>query len=161
VKNALHLVLLAFLLAAIPCGARAAAAADKPVAAPESPLLRELEKLNLSQAQKHAVAGVLKATSVEGRKLADEANAAQRALLTAIMKEPGNETGIRAAHKAAAAAGEQAALHRAKVTAQVRALLTPEQIKRFESDFSAWTAKMEQRAQKSRAALDAWIAQNS
>lgn len=159
-KKVFHLMLLALLLAAIPCSAQAAPAAEKQAPAPESRLLGELEKLNLSPAQKQAVAGVLKATRTEGRKLADDANVAQQALLTTITKDPGNEAAVRNAHKAAAAAGEKAALFRAKVTAQIRAALSPDQIKQFEADFAAWTAKMDQKAQKARAAVDAWIDQN-
>ena len=163
-KKAFRPLLLALLCAAIPLAAQAAKpgpdAGDKPGGTLESRMLREFASLNLSQEQKQAVAAVLKATRDEGRKLVDETNAAQHALMTAIFKDPGNTAEIQRAHKAVTVVGEKSFLHSAKVTAMIRAVLTPEQIAKLEKDYAAGKARMEERARKSRAALEAWIDQN-
>ena len=167
-KKAFRLLFLALLCAVVPVAAQAAKTAqtapdagEKPAGTLESRMLREFESLNLSQAQKQAVAAVLKASRDEGRKLVDEANAAQNAVRALIFKDPANTAEIQKAHKAATAASEKTFLHSAKVTALLRAIITPEQAAKLESDYKAGVARMEQRAQKSRAALDAWIEQNS
>lgn len=163
-KNAFRLLLLALLFTVVPVAAQAAKATldagEKPAATIESRMLREFESLGLTQAQKQSIAAVLKASRDEGRKLADESNAAQHALRVLIFKDPGNTAEIQRAHKATTVIGEKTFLHSAKVTTQIRAILTSEQAAKLESDYKAGVAKLEQRAQKSRAALDAWIDQN-
>ena len=166
VKKAFRLLFLTLLVAVVPVASQAAKPAQPgqpgqvAAATLESRMLREFESIGLSQDQKKAVAAVLKATRDEGRKLADDTKAAQHAVRVSIFKDPANTAEIQRLHKVVAAAEEKALLHSAKVTAQIRALLTQEQLTKLESDYTAGKAKLEARAHAGRAALDAWIEQN-
>jgi Spy/CpxP family protein refolding chaperone len=168
VKKAFRLMFLTLLVAVVPMAAQAAKpaqpgqnAAAQAGGSLESRMLREFESLNLSQDQKKAVAAVLQASRDEGRKLVDDTKAAQHAVRVMIFKDPANMPEIQRLHKVVTAAEDKALLHSAKVTAKIRAILTQEQLTKLENDYMAGKAKMEEHALKSRAALDAWIEQNS
>ena len=158
-KKALFLLVLTLFaaqaaLAAQPAGSQA-------TAAPQSRAVKELEKLNLSPEQTRSVAAILKASQPQSRTLAENAKQARQTLHAVMVKEPGDEAKVLAAYRAMTAAGEKVVLERAKVTAQVRAVLTPAQTAQFEKSLSDMAEGVAKRGDRSRAALDAWIEQNS
>ncbi|EFL52676.1 conserved hypothetical protein [Solidesulfovibrio fructosivorans JJ]] len=95
-------------------------------------LLGRLLSLNLSDAQKHEVAVILKqnrsAFEAAGRAMHEAFDTMRKIMRT----DPGNEQSIRQASRKIAAAGEELAVLRGKVTARVLAVLTPEQRKHWD-----------------------------
>jgi Spy/CpxP family protein refolding chaperone len=123
-------------------------------------MIKTLEKLNLTEAQKHDVAVILKNSRAEGKALHESMRTAFMGLKQAIDSGAG-EAAVREACKPVAKAGEDLAVHKAKVHAAIKAVLTPEQAKTLEQERSARMAKvhdkMKGRMDKRSSAMDSWI----
>ena len=83
-------------------------------------LLRALIKLDLTDAQKHDVALTLSKYRDEGKLRRDALRNAFEGLRGTVEADPIDEDAIRAAFKGVAAAGEEMAVHGAKVIAELR-----------------------------------------
>lgn len=90
-------------------------------------LLRALIKLDLTDAQKHEAALILSKYRDEGKERRDALRQAMEELRATAEADPQDEQAIRAAFKGVAAAGEEMAVHGAKVIAELKGVLTPEQ----------------------------------
>lgn len=88
--------------------------------------------LGLTDAQKHDVAVILKKSRGVFDKDAAAMHEALRAMGEVMRTAPGNEQLVRQASRQIAAAGEELAVLRGKVVAEVTALLTKEQRKRLD-----------------------------
>ena len=124
-------------------------------------MVKALERLNLSPEQKHAVAGILKNTREEAKKDFEAMKQAHQSLREVTDKTPGDEAAVKAAYKPVAAAGEQLALHHAKVKAQIDAVLTPEQRTQAQKEHEEFKGKIKEHFEKGHADLDKWIDENS
>jgi protein CpxP len=91
------------------------------------PIMQGLRELNLTDAQKEQVKGILEGHKAEFKKIADATQPARQALHEAVTADKFDEAAIRAAAAAVGAAEGDAAVLRARVHADVWALLTPEQ----------------------------------
>ena len=89
--------------------------------------LAGLEKLNLTAEQSQQIAAIVKLNQESMKAAATQWQATREALNHQIQVGPFDEQSIRAACKKAAAAGEEAAVLRAKFNGQIRAVLTSEQ----------------------------------
>lgn len=90
-------------------------------------LLGRLLSLNLSDAQKHEVAVILKQNQSAFQTAGQGMHEAFDTMREIMRTDPGNEQRIRQASRKIAAAGEELAVLRGKVKAKTLAVLTPEQ----------------------------------
>ncbi len=85
------------------------------------------EKLNLTADQSQQIASIVKLNQASLKAAATQSQETREALNHQLQVGPFDEQSVRAACKKAAAAGEEAAVLRAKVAGQIRLLLTSEQ----------------------------------
>jgi Spy/CpxP family protein refolding chaperone len=85
------------------------------------------EDLELSDAQREEISGIMDAAREEGAPLWEQMEASRQALKDATTAEPFDENAVRAAAAQMGAVTAEMAIHRAGVLAQVRSVLTPEQ----------------------------------
>ncbi len=124
-------------------------------------LLKGLLALDLTDAQKHEAAVILSKYRDTGENLRDALRAAMEELRETTEAEPFNEEAIRSAFKGVAAAGEEMAVHRARVAAELKGILTPEQKAALE-EFRAGRQKHRKGRMKNRTSfLDEWIDMHS
>lgn len=88
------------------------------------------DDLDLSDAQREEIHGILDAARAEGEPLWAEVNASRGQLMDASAAEPFSEADVRAAAARLANAEAEIAIHRAGIMGQVRTVLTPEQRER-------------------------------
>ncbi|MFA5044041.1 MAG: periplasmic heavy metal sensor [Kiritimatiellia bacterium] len=86
-----------------------------------------LEKLNLTSDQSRQVASIMKPNREALKAATTQWQEARKALKRQIQAGPFDEQSVREACKKAAAAGEEAAVLRAKIAGQIRAVLTSDQ----------------------------------
>ena len=89
--------------------------------------IKALIHLDLTEAQKHEIALELKKNREDNKARFEAMREAMEGLREAMSKEVFDEAGVREAYQAVAAAGEEIALQKAKITAELKSLLTPEQ----------------------------------
>ncbi|KHK00895.1 hypothetical protein NY78_3675 [Desulfovibrio sp. TomC] len=123
-------------------------------------LVRMLDALNLSPAQKRDVAGILKANREAMRALRGTVKAAAQALGATMAKTPGDEAAVRAGARTVAEAAIELAVMRGRVKAAVDAVLTPEQRAKRDTLREALREKIEARRLERQEQLDAWIVGN-
>ena len=85
------------------------------------------DHLELSEAQREEIRGLLDAAHENSASLWSELRESRDALMDASAAEPFDEASVRAAAARLADAEAEVAIHRAGVIAQVRGVLTPEQ----------------------------------
>lgn len=90
-------------------------------------MLRGLTRLDLTDSQKGEVARILGSNREAGRQRCDAMRHAMEALQGATKAEVFNEDRVRAAFREVAAAGEEMAVHRARLAAELKGILTSEQ----------------------------------
>ena len=88
--------------------------------------------LGLTDAQKHDVAVLLKKSMEKFESGNVAMHEAFKGLGDVMHNDPGNEELVRQACRKLAAVGEEMAVARGKLMAEIKALLTPEQVKRME-----------------------------
>ena len=89
--------------------------------------MAQLEQLNLTAEQRQKIDSIAKLNQEPMKAAITAAKEAREALGRQTQAGPFDEQSVRAACKKAAAAGEEAAVLRAKVAGQIRAVLTSEQ----------------------------------
>lgn len=120
-----------------------------------------LAELNLSDAQKHQVALILKDHRQEARDGVANLMAARKNLFAAVRGPEYNEDAVRQAAREVARFEEEMAVHRAQVFSQVQQLLTPEQKAKVAARRAEFGNKIEQRVQSRLDRLDDWIDRNA
>jgi len=89
--------------------------------------MAEFEQLNLTADQSQQIASIVKLNEESMKAAATQWQETREALNRRIQAGPFDEQSVRAACRKAAAAGEEAAVLRAKIAGQIRAVLTSEQ----------------------------------
>ena len=89
--------------------------------------MAEFEQLNLTADQSQQIASIVKTNREAMKAAAKQWQETREALNRQIQAGPFDEQSVRAACKKAAAAGEEAAVQRAKINGQIRAVLTSDQ----------------------------------
>ena len=123
-------------------------------------IVRMIEKLDLTPAQKHEVARILKDNLEESRALRDAVKTAMEQLHAIMDKTPGNADAVRAGAQTVAKAAVELAVQRGKVKAAIDAVLTPEQRARREVLREQHKEKFKARREERRHELEAWIEKN-
>ena len=124
-------------------------------------LLKALLNLDLTEAQKHEAALILSKYRDEGQARRDALRTAMEALRGTAEADPFDEEAIRAAFKGVAGAGEEMAVHGAKLVAELKGILTPEQKESLEEQRAARHEKRKGRKGNRVSFLDEWIETHS
>lgn len=124
---------------------------------PAEGMLRVLMRLDLTDDQKHEVALILSKHRDEGKENREAFRKAMEALRSATEAEVFDEEAVRGAYKGVSAAGEEMAVHGAKVIAELRGVLTPEQRSVLEEHKTARQEKRRGRREQRASFLDEWI----
>lgn len=125
------------------------------------PFIKAVFKLNLTDAQKSDIAGLLKKNQEQRRQNFESLRKAMDDLAEVSYKDGGNEAAVREAYKALAAAGETVALAKAASTYELKKLLTPEQLKQLDEKRAKKMEKMKRKWAERRDHMDAWIDKNA
>jgi Spy/CpxP family protein refolding chaperone len=124
-------------------------------------MLRALLDLDLTDAQKHEAALILSKYRDEGRERRAALRTAMEELRGTSEADPFDEDAIRAAFKGVAGAGEEMAVHGAKLVAELKGILTPEQKESFEEMRAGRHEKRKGRMGDRTSFLDEWIEKHS
>jgi periplasmic protein CpxP/Spy len=124
-------------------------------------LLKALLNLDLTDAQKHEAALILSKYRDEGKERRDALRTAMERLRGTAEADPFDEVAIRAAFKGVAGAGEEMAVHGAKLVAELKGILTPEQKESLEEHRAARQEKRRGRKGNRVSFLDEWIETHS
>lgn len=120
-------------------------------------VLRTILELNLTDAQKHEAALILKKHRPEAGAAFDRVRLAVADLGEVMKREPQNEEAVREAFRKAAAAGEDMAVARGRIMAELRGVLTPGQQKLLFERRDVLGGKIRDRIEAGRALLGEWI----
>jgi Spy/CpxP family protein refolding chaperone len=120
-------------------------------------ILRALLNLDLTDAQKHEAALILSKYRDEGQERRATLRTAMEDLRGTAEADPFDEEAIRAAFKGVAGAGEEMAVHGAKLVAELKGILTPEQKESLEEHRAARHEKRKGRKGNRVSFLDEWI----
>ena len=120
-------------------------------------VLRALLDLELTDAQKHEAALILSKYRDEGRARRDALRSAMEVLRETTEADPFNEEAVRSAYSGVADAGEELAVHGARLVAELKGILTPEQKEALEEHRTARRAKRKGRMENRTTFLDEWI----
>jgi|GEM_PF-964232 len=120
-------------------------------------MLGTLLSLNLSEAQKHDVAVIMKSNRDEFRTVVGQMREAKKALFDRINAEPLDEEAIRQAVRQLATVGEQAAVLRGRALSEIKGVLTPEQRAALTEKRAHFGAMFEGRGHRGNFLLDDWI----
>jgi Spy/CpxP family protein refolding chaperone len=123
-------------------------------------MLRLLIRLDLTDSQKHEAALILAKHRDEGKEEMEAMRKAMEALRAAMEAEL-DEEAVREVFKGVAAAGEEMAVHGAKVVAELKGILTPEQRSVLEEHRVARQEKRRGRKEHRASFLDEWIDMHS
>ena len=120
-------------------------------------LFKALIRLDLNDLQKHEIALVLKKYWEAGKEKHEAMHQAREGLRVASDMEVVDETAVREAFKAVAAAGEEMAVHKALLVAELRGVLTPEQQEVLREHRHGMGKRMKSRMAQGGGFLDEWI----
>jgi len=120
-------------------------------------ILRTIIELNLTDAQKHEAALILKKHRLEAGEAFDRVRQAVTDMSEVMKREPQNEQAVREAFRKAAAAGEDMAVARGRIMAELRGVLTPEQQESLFERRNVLRGKIRDRIEAGRALLNEWI----
>ncbi|MBF0509066.1 MAG: Spy/CpxP family protein refolding chaperone [Deltaproteobacteria bacterium] len=120
-------------------------------------ILNLLTQLNLTDAQKQAVATILKSNQTQSQTLRANLKTAFQNLHTVINTPNATEAAVRAAYKLVAAAGEDMVVNRVNVMTQIKAVLTPDQLAQLAQIKQARLAKMQSKLGTGNSLLTEWI----
>jgi len=116
-----------------------------------------LKELNLSETQKTQIANVLAKYREEGKNLTDSLAQAKKNVLDLVTADEFNEAAIRQAAQNAASVKEELAVMGAKVFAEIKPLLTAEQLNLLKTRKAEMAEKMKSHAASKRSKLETWI----
>ena len=120
--------------------------------------LKGVLQLDLTDAQKHDIAVVLKKYREEGKAKRADFREAMINLKNVAIADGSNEAAVREAYKAVAVAGEEMAVFKARVGSELRAVLTPEQVQTLEQKRAERLERFKERADSPRHSfIDEWI----
>ncbi len=120
-------------------------------------LLKAVLSLKLTDAQKHDVAVILKNHRAQFETNAQAMGEAFKGVREVMRSDPGNEQLVRQASRKVAAAGEEMAVLRGKVVAELKAVLTPEQRKLWEDQTEPLPGHFKERLHAGRELVNEWI----
>ncbi len=120
-------------------------------------LLRALIKLDLTEDQKQEAALILSKYRDQGKERRDTLRGAMEDLRATAEADPLDEQAVRAAFKGVAAAGEEMAVHGARLVAELKGILTPEQKASLDEHKAARHEKRRHRMENRTSFLDEWI----
>ncbi|MBF0497561.1 MAG: Spy/CpxP family protein refolding chaperone [Deltaproteobacteria bacterium] len=120
-------------------------------------ILGLLTQLNLTDAQKQTIATILKSNQNQSQTLRANLKTAKQNLRTAINTPNATEAAIRTAYKPVAAAVEELIVNRAQVMAQVKKVLTPDQLTQLAQIKQDRLAKKQHHPKTGKSLTDEWI----
>ena len=120
-----------------------------------------LNRLNLSDPQKHEIANVLKQHREEMLGLRSQMFEAKKALFAAVTANEFDEDAVVAAAIQAGEVEKQLALMRAKLFDRIRDRLTPQQKTELEQLVADFASRMQKHMEHKTSMLDRWIDENS
>ena len=120
-------------------------------------IFRALMRLDLTDSQKHEIALALKKHREEVMEQADAMHNAREGLRQASEAEELDEARVRKAYEAVATAGEEMAVRRARIHAELRGILTPEQWQVLQKNRDEKRERMKSRREHKPRSLDEWI----
>ncbi|MDP2991341.1 MAG: Spy/CpxP family protein refolding chaperone [Kiritimatiellota bacterium] len=116
--------------------------------------MAELEQLNLTADQRQQIESIVKLNQESMKAAMTKAKETREALTHQTQVGPFDEQSVRAACKKAAAAGEEAAVLRAKIAGQIRAVLTSDQQAALDKIRADARSTMHKRFAKERGTID-------
>ncbi|MFZ2448088.1 MAG: Spy/CpxP family protein refolding chaperone [Syntrophobacteraceae bacterium] len=117
--------------------------------------------LNLSKAQKHSIALILKDHRAEARECVANLRAARKNLFTAVRAPEYNEPAVRQAARDVSHWQEEMAVRRAQIVHEIQKVLSPEQKEKLVARRAKFGDKIERRFQERFDRLDRWIDANA
>jgi len=120
-------------------------------------ILSMVLSLDLTEAQKHDVAVILKKYQAKFDSGAQAAHEAMRGVGDVMRKDPGNEAQVREACRKAAASFEEMAVLGGKLVTEVKAVLTPAQLKQLDDNAPPPPEPRKHRVPPFRILVDEWI----
>lgn len=138
-----------FLAGLLLAGAVSASRAAEPVP--------PMDDLGLTAEQKEKSAAILRQRQPALVDALKAASAAKREVFRRTYADPPDEAAVREAARAGAAAEEELAVQRARLTEALRSILTPAQKRRLARAQEDVLAVMEERSKREGSLLDAWI----
>ena len=130
---------------------------DEAWSGPQGHLLHMLLELNLSDAQKHDIAVILKEHRTEISGVVTDMVAARKALNDLVTADDSTEEAIRQAFQKAAGYEEELTVMRAKLMQEIKGVLTAEQKITLQNMKAELQAKMKERIQQGKSLIDEWI----
>jgi Spy/CpxP family protein refolding chaperone len=124
-------------------------------------LLKALIRLDLTDAQKHEAALILAKKRDEGKETREALRSAMEALRQATETDAFDEEAVRTAFKGVATAGEEMAVHVAKLVAELKGILTPDQKEALEGFKATRHEKRKGWRENRTSFLDEWIETHS
>ncbi len=116
-----------------------------------------LKELNLSDTQKTQIANILAKHQEEGKNLFTNLGEAKKNLLELTTADEFNEAAVRQAAQAAASVKEELAVTGAKIFAEIKPVLTTEQLTLLKTRKAEMFEKMKARMTSKHSKLEAWI----
>jgi|GEM_PF-5296559 len=116
--------------------------------------MAEFEQLNLTADQSQQITSIVELNKESMKAAMTKAKETREALSHQIQAGPFDEQSVRAACKKAAAAGEEAAVLRAKIAGQIRAVLTSDQQAALDKIRSDARSTMQKRFAKGHGKMD-------
>lgn len=121
-------------------------------------VILKLVKVDLNRAQKRSIARILIKHRPQFQATMGRLHLARKALAAALLAPRPDQRAVKGAYGQLAAAGERLALLAARVLPQVRAVLTPKQIKILEGVRPDIEKRVKCRIIARRAVVDRWLA---
>lgn len=134
-------------------GLLAGAAGEPRAADPAVPA----DDLGLTAEQKETSAAILRERQPALTAALKASSAARREVLRRVYADPPDEAAVREAARTSAAAEEELAVQRARLTDALRSILTPAQKRKLARAQAEVLAAMEERSKREGSLLDAWI----
>lgn len=114
------------------------------------PGLKTFIELNLSESQRAQILSIIETYQRERRDTLDSLLEARKLLLKAVHTQEFNEDNVRMAYRKVSSMQEEAYISRAKMIAEIKAVLNPEQIELLRE-------RRTQRIEKMRGRLETWL----
>ncbi|MBF0550733.1 MAG: Spy/CpxP family protein refolding chaperone [Deltaproteobacteria bacterium] len=122
-----------------------------------SGILNNLLQINLTDAQKHAIAVILKSHQDQAKTLIANLRTAGQNLRTVVTTPNVTEAAVRDAYRAVAAAGEELVVLKVKVMAEIAPILTPDQQAALAQLKKDHQATMQNRISLGKTMIQEWI----
>ncbi len=119
--------------------------------------LKAIHRLQLTEAQKHDIAVILKQHREQSRTLLQQMFDARKKLFETVSADTFDENAVRQAARQVAGNEEEMAVLRAEISSEIKKVLTPEQLDkltRMKADFSQ---RVKERVDRRLSIMDRWI----